>query len=92
MDNLTDRNWVALLILGVFLVSTATLWFRFRLQTSMRPWLLRHLIGNFILAIGLFTAWFLDAPFFYYLLVVMGVFAMWMWGNRKLREAVPKNR
>jgi len=90
MDNLTDRSWLALLILGVFLVSTVRLWFRFRLQASLRPWLLRHLIGNFILAIGLFTAWFLDAPFFYYLLVVVGVFAMWMWGNWKLGKAAPK--
>ena len=90
MDNLSDRSWIALLTVAAFLVSTAALWFRFRLQTSMRPWLLRHLIGNFILAIGFFTAWFLDAPLFYYVLIVVCVFAMWIWGNRKLRDAVQR--
>jgi len=92
VSNPDDRTWIALLTATAFLLSTGALWFRFRLQTSMRPWLWRHLIGNCILAIGFFTAWFLDAPLFFYALIAVCVFGMWIWGNRRLRDAVQKNK
>jgi len=58
----------------------------------MRPWLVRHVTGNFVLAIGLVAAWSLELAVFYYFAIIVGVFVMWMWGNRKLREVVQKNR
>lgn len=58
----------------------------------MRPWLLRHVIGNFVLAVGLLAAWHFDLALFYYAAIVAGVFAMWIWGTWKLRDAVQKNK
>jgi hypothetical protein len=91
MGNVSDRSWIALLTMVMLLVATATSWFRLRRLPSIRPWLIRHVIGNFVLTIGLFAAWLYDLALFYYVLIVLGVFAMWMWGSRKLRQAVQKN-
>jgi hypothetical protein len=33
-----------------------------------------------------------DLPLFFYAAIVVGVIAMWIWGNRKLRDAVQKNK
>jgi hydrogenase/urease accessory protein HupE len=89
---MNDRSWIALLALVVLLAVTATLWVRFRRLPSMRPWLVRHVIGNFVLAIGLFVAWRYDLALFYYAAIAVSVFVMWIWGNRKLRVAVQKNK
>jgi hypothetical protein len=58
----------------------------------MRLWLVSHVAGNFFLAIGLIAAWTFDLPFFYYFVISAGIFAMWIWGIWKLRDAVQKNR
>jgi MFS superfamily sulfate permease-like transporter len=84
-----ERIWIVLLIL--LLGSSATVWFRFRRFPSMRPWLVRHLIGNFVLVIGLLVAWRYDLAPSYYVAIMVGVFLMWVWGTRRLRESVQKN-
>jgi hypothetical protein len=89
---MNDGSWIALLSLVVLLVVTATFWFRLRHLPAMRPWLVRHLIGNFVLAIGLFIAWRHDLALFYYAAIAVSVFVMWIWGNRKLPDAVQKNK
>jgi hypothetical protein len=86
---MADRGWIVLLVL--LLVSTATVWFRARHFPSMRPWLVRHLVGNFVLVIGLVAAWRYDLALSYYVAIMVGVFVMWMWGTRKLRDSVQKN-
>jgi hypothetical protein len=83
---MNDRSWIVLLVLQ--LVSTATVWFRLGNFPSMRPWLVRHLIGNFVLTIGLIVAWRYDVAPSYYVAIVVGVFVMWMWGTWKLRDSV----
>lgn len=92
METVSDRNWIAQLVLVMLVVSTATTWFRWRHLPSMRPWLVRHVVGNLVLAIGLIAAWSYDLPLFYYGAIVVGVFVMWMWGTRTLRDAVQKNK
>jgi hypothetical protein len=92
MENVNDRSWIALLSLVMLLVAMATTWFRLRHLPSMRPWLVRHVIGNFVLAIGLIVAWSYDLALFYYVAIVVGVFVMWMWGTWKLRDAVQKHK
>jgi len=89
---MNDHSWIALSALVALLVGTATSWFRLRHLPEIRPWLLRHVIGNFVLAVGLFAAWHFDLALFYYAAIVAGVFAMWILGTRKLREAVQKNK
>ena len=89
---MNDRSWIALLALVGLLVGTATLWFRLRHLPTMRPWLVRHVIGNLVLAIGFFVAWHFELALFYYAAIAVGVFVMWIWGNRKLRDAVQKNK
>ena len=64
IEKVNDRSWIALLTLSILLVSTATLWFRFRHLPSTHSWLVRHVLGNCILGIGLFSAWFFDLLFF----------------------------
>lgn len=91
-EKTTDQTWISLTILGILFVATATSWFRVRHMPSMRPWLQRHMIGNGILALGLFAAWFYDVGTFYLGLIGLAVFVMWLWGNRKLRETVVKNK
>lgn len=88
MANLEDTTWIAIVSLIVLLVTTASIWFRLRGAPSMRPWLVRHLIGNLILAIGLIAAWAYDLASFYYIAIATAVFAMWIWGTWKLRESV----
>jgi len=86
---MNDRNLIALLVL--LIVVTATVWFRYRHLPWARSWLIRHLIGNFVLIVGLFAAWRYDLPLSYYLPIMVGAFAMWTWGTWKLRHAVRKN-
>ena len=86
---MSDGIWIALLIL--LLASTTTVWLRLRHFPSMRPWLVRHSIGNFVLAIGLVAAWRYDLSPFYYVTIMAGVFVMWIWGTRKLRSSAQKN-
>jgi hypothetical protein len=88
LENVNDRSWIALLTLVVLLVTTMTTWFRLRHLPSIRPWLVRHVIGNVVLAVGLIAAWSFDLALFYYVAIVVGVFVMWMWGTWKLRDAV----
>ena len=88
MESVNDRSWIALLTLVVLLVTSATTWFRLRHLPSIRPWLVRHVIGNLVLAVGLIAAWSFDLALFYYGAIVVGVFVMWMWGTWKLRDAV----
>jgi hypothetical protein len=85
-----DRTWIALLAVFILLASTATSWFRFRSLNSMRPWLVRHVIGNFVLAVGLVAAWFFNVALFYYAFIVVAIFVMRMGGNSKLRGTVPE--
>ncbi len=80
---MNDRSWIVLMIL--LLASTATVWFRLRHFPSMRPWLARHLIGNFVLVVGLVAAWRYDLSPSYYVAIMVDVFLMWMWGTWKLR-------
>jgi peptidoglycan/LPS O-acetylase OafA/YrhL len=91
-EKATDQTWISLLVLAMLFAGTATSWFRVRHMSSMRPWLQRHIIGNGILALGLFAAWFYDVGTFYLGLIALAVFVMWLWGNRKLREAVLRNK
>ena len=86
---MSNQGWIVQLVL--LLVGTATVWFRARHIPSTRPWLVRHLVGNFILVIGLVAAWRFDLAPTYYVAIVVGVFVMWMWGTRKLRHSVQKN-
>jgi ABC-type Mn2+/Zn2+ transport system permease subunit len=86
---MNDGGWIVLLVL--LLVSTATIRFRARHFPSMRPWLVRHLIGNVVLFIGLVAAWRYDLALSYYVAIIVGVFVMWMWGTQKLRGSVQKN-
>jgi hypothetical protein len=88
LENVNDRSWIALLTLVVLLVTTATTWFRLGHLPSIRPWLVRHVIGNVVLAVGLIAAWSFDLALFYYVAIVVGVFVMWMWGTWKLCDAV----
>jgi hypothetical protein len=88
IEEASDRSWLIWLALAMLTTATLTAWFRMRHLPSMRPWLLRHMIGNIMLAIALIAAWFYNAPASYFVLIVLGVFAMWIWGNRKLREGV----
>lgn len=90
MANMEDRTWIAALSLAVLLLTTSSIWFRLRRMPSMRPWLLRHMIGNLVLAIGLITAWACDLAPFYYIAIAIGVFAMWVWGTWRLRESIQK--
>jgi hypothetical protein len=83
---MNDHSWIALFVVAVQLVGAAALWFRVRHLPLMRPWLVRHVIGNFVLAIGLIAAWSFDLALFYYVLIAVGVYAMWMWGTWKLRD------
>ena len=85
-------NWILLLLVGVSLASTAATWFRFRRVAKLRPWLLRHVVGNLLLALGLGAAVFFEVRFFYDVAIVAAIFAMWLWGNRKLREAIRNNQ
>jgi hypothetical protein len=89
LTEMNDQGWIVLPVL--LLVGTATVWFRARRVPSMRPWLVRHLVGNFVLVIGLVTAWRYDLAPSYYVAIMVGVFVMWMWGTRKLRDSVRKN-
>lgn len=92
MENVGGRSWIAIAVLVLQLASTATTWFRFRHLPLMRPWLVRHVTGNFVLAIGLIAAWSFDLGLAYYGAIVVGVFVMWTLGTWKLRDAVQKNR
>ncbi|MGB6667657.1 MAG: hypothetical protein WBE73_04885 [Candidatus Acidiferrum sp.] len=83
---------MALLILVVLLVATSASLLRLRGLPSMRPWLVRHLMGNSLLAIGLIAAWYYDLAIVAYVAIAAGVFALWMWGTWKLREAIQKNK
>ncbi len=87
-EKASDQSWLALLALAMLSAATMTSWFRMRHLASMRPWLLRHMVGNLVLAIGLIAAWLYDAAPLYFILIGLGVFAMWEWGNRKLREVI----
>jgi len=80
------------LALAMLSVSTGGLCLRLRHLPSMRPWLVRHVVGNFVLAIGLFATWFWGLALFFYVLIVAGVFGMWLWGIRELRRAVRENK
>ena len=91
-EKATDQTWISLTILSMLFMATATSWFRVRHMPSMQPWLQRHMIGNGILALGLFAAWFYDVGALYLGLIAVAVFVMWLWGNRKLREEVLKNK
>jgi hypothetical protein len=91
-ENLIHRNWFVQLALVLLLVSTASNWFRLRHLPLMRPWLVRHLIGNLVLAIGLIAAWGFDLAPVYYVAITVAVFVMWMWGTWKLRDVVQKNK
>jgi hypothetical protein len=86
MERMNDQSWIALLT-GGMLVSTAALWFRCRHLPSMRPWLARHIIGNIILAVGACSTLFFNPPLLVYAVIAAAVFAMWIWGNKKLRAA-----
>jgi hypothetical protein len=86
LGELSDRSWAAAAMLGILVVSAINYWLRLRRFAPLRPWILRHLIGNLILAIGVCAAWFFDLAIYYYILIAAGIFGMWIWGNRKLRE------
>jgi len=90
LETVSERNWIAPLALVMLLLSTVITYFRSRTVTLMRPWLVRHVIGNFILAIGVVLVWTFDLALFYYLAIALGVFVMWMWATRKLRDAVQR--
>jgi hypothetical protein len=92
MENVDDRSWIAVLGLVLLLATTAATWFRLGHLPSMRPWLVRHVTGNFVLAIGLIAAWSFDLGLAYYVVIIAGVFVTWIWGTWKLRTAVQKNR
>jgi hypothetical protein len=92
MDIVTDRSWIAILTLVLLLLSTVALWFRFRRLPSLRPWLKYHIIGNVVLAIGLFATWSFDLDPFYYWFIMFGIFAIWIWGTRKLRASLQQNK
>jgi hypothetical protein len=91
-EKTTDETWIGFIVLAMLFAATGRTWFRVRHIPSMRPWLKRHVIGNGVLAVGLFAVWFYDVGTFYLGLIALGVFAMWLWGNRRLREAVMKNK
>jgi hypothetical protein len=92
MNYASDQSWVAIVIIAALLISTAGIWLRFRSASRMRPWLIRHVVGNSILAVGLFLIWVFNLGFFYYALVAAGVLGMWIWGNSKLRAAAQNNK
>lgn len=91
-EYLSEHSWIVLLALAIFSVSTTNLWLRLRHRPSLRPWLIRHLIGNCVLAICFVGAWFTDLDFIYYVPIVAGGFVMWIWGSRKLRQAAQENK
>ena len=88
MGSWTDQSWVPLVLVAMLLGSTSMLWLRLSKASSLRPWLVRHTVGNGILAIGVSAAWFFNLASSYYLLIACGVIFMWIWGNRKLRSAM----
>ena len=92
MEYVSGHSWIALLTLVMLLVVTATTCFRFRHQPSMRTWLVPHVFGNCLLAIGLFAVWHYDRAIFYYVAIFAGAFLMRTWGTWKLRGAVLKNK
>ncbi len=87
---MSDGILIVLFIL--LLISTAILWLRLRHFPSMRPWLVRHSIGNFVLAVGLVAAWRYDLSPFYYGTIILAVFVMWLWGTWKLRHSAQNNK
>lgn len=91
MENVNDCLLV-LLIAAASLVSTIAIWFRFRGLALLRPWLVRHVIGNVVLALGLLLACFLNLTFFYYVPIIACIFAMWVWGTWKLRAAMQDDK
>lgn len=92
MENVGGRSCLAIGALVLLSAITVTIWLRFRRLPLMRPWLVRHVAGNFVLAIGLIAAWSFDLGLAYYAAIVVGVFVMWTLGTWKLRDTVQKNR
>jgi hypothetical protein len=92
VENVSDWRLIGLLVAAASLVSTAAIWLRFRREARLRPWMIRHVIGNILLTLGLLSVWFLDLAFFYYVPIVICIFVMWVWGTWKLRDAIQINK
>jgi hypothetical protein len=91
VEVLSEQKWLAPLALVLLFFSSVILYLRSRTLSLMRPWLVRHLVGNLILAIGVVLVWSFDFPPFYYLVLGSCIFFMWIWATRKLREAIQKS-
>ena len=85
-------NWILLLLVALSLVTTAAIWFRFRRLPELRPWLVRHVIGNVVLAIGLAAAVFFEVGFICDVAIIVAILGMWVSDNRKLRAAIRNTR
>ena len=86
----SEQNWFAPLALILLFLSSLITYIRSRTVSLMRPWLVRHLIGNLVLAIGVLLVWRFDLAPLYYLALGICIFLMWTWATRKLREAIHK--
>jgi hypothetical protein len=64
-ENVNGRNWIAVLSLIVFVGHYNNYLVPIAPPPSLRPWLVRHVIGNFVLAVGLVAAWRYDVAVFY---------------------------
>jgi hypothetical protein len=91
LEVVSEQNWFAPLALVTLVVSSVLTYLRSRTVSLMRPWLVRHLIGNLILAIGVVLVWRFDLAPLYYLAIGLCILFMWWWATRKLREAIQKS-